>query len=329
MSQSTNDTYPTALLVGFLKEYDPLLEAIKALSDSFHAKGVEFAGIIKMGRTQLQDAVPMSLGQEFTAFGNTLLDDIKRLEEMSQLFLEVNLGATAIGTGINSHLDYPKIAVEALADLSGLPLVLAPNPIAATSDTSAFVSFSSVLKRVAIKLSKISNDLRLSSSGPIAGFNEINLPAVQAGSSIMPGKVNPVIPEAVNQTAFQVIGNDLVISLAAEAGQMQLNAFEPVLAVNILRSLRYMTNAMVMLRTKCVDGITANVEVCAKYVEQSPGIATFFTPYLGYKESSRIAKRALKEGMTVREIIIQEGLMTEEQVNEVLHVDNLTKPNIR
>ena len=187
---------------------------------------------------------------EFTAFGNTLLDDIKRLEEMSQLFLEVNLGATAIGTGINSHLDYPKIAVEALADLSGLPLVLAPNPIAATS-TSAFVSFSSVLKRVAIKLSKISNDLRLSSSGPIAGFNEINLPAVQAGSSIMPGKVNPVIPEAVNQTAFQVIGN-VVITLAAEAGQMQLNAFEPVLAVNILRSLRYMTNAMVMLRTKCI-----------------------------------------------------------------------------
>ena len=277
MSQSTNDTYPTALLVGFLKEYDPLLEAIKALSDSFHAKGIEFSGVIKMGRTQLQDAVPMSLGQEFTAFGNTLLDDIKRLNEMSQLFLEVNLGATAIGTGINSHLDYPKIAVEALAELSGLPLVLAPNPIAATSDTSAFVSFSSVLKRVAIKLSKISNDLRLLSSGPIAGFNEINLPAVQAGSSIMPGKVNPVIPEAVNQTAFQVIGNDLVITLAAEAGQMQLNAFEPVLAVNILRSLRYMTNAMVMLRTKCVDGITANVEVCARYVEQSPGIATFFT----------------------------------------------------
>ena len=266
MSQSTNDTYPTALLVGFLKEYDPLLEAIKSLSESFHAKGVEFADVIKMGRTQLQDAVPMSLGQEFTAFGNTLLDDIKRLNEMSQLFLEVNLGATAIGTGINSHLDYPKIAVEALADLSGLPLVLAPNPIAATSDTSAFVSFSSVLKRVAIKLSKISNDLRLLSSGPIAGFNEINLPAVQAGSSIMPGKVNPVIPEAVNQTAFQVIGNDLVITLAAEAGQMQLNAFEPVLAVNILRSLRYMTNAMVMLRTKCVNGITANVGVCAKYV---------------------------------------------------------------
>ena len=329
MSQSTNDTYPTALLVGFLKEYDPLLEAIKSLSESFHAKGVEFADVIKMGRTQLQDAVPMSLGQEFTAFGNTLLDDIKRLNEMSQLFLEVNLGATAIGTGINSHLDYPKIAVEALADLSGLPLVLAPNPIAATSDTSAFVSFSSVLKRVAIKLSKISNDLRLLSSGPIAGFNEINLPAVQAGSSIMPGKVNPVIPEAVNQTAFQVIGNDLVISLAAEGGQMQLNAFEPVLAVNILRSLRYMTNAMVILRTKCVDGITANVEVCAKYVEQSPGIATFFTPHLGYKESARIAKKSLADGVTVREIIIKEGLMTEEQVNEVLHIDNLTKPNIQ
>ena len=329
MSQSTNDTYPTALLVGFLKEYDPLLEAIKSLSDAFYAKGREFVDVIKMGRTQLQDAVPMTLGQEFCAFGDTLLLDIDRLNEMSELFLEINLGATAIGTGVNSHPDYPKLAVEALAELSGLPLVVDPHTIEATSDTSAFVSFSSVLKRLAIKLSKISNDLRLLSSGPIAGFNEINLPAVQAGSSMMPGKVNPVIPEAVNQTAFQVIGNDLVISLAAEGGQMQLNAFEPVLAVNILRSLRYMTNAMVMLRTKCVEGITANVEVCAQYVEKSPGIATFFTPHLGYKESARIAKRALKEGISVREIIISEGLMSEKQVNEVLHVDNLTKPNIR
>ena len=329
MSQSTNDTYPTALLVGFLKEYDPLLEAIKSLSDAFYAKGREFVDVIKMGRTQLQDAVPMTLGQEFSAFGDTLLLDIDRLNEMSELFLEINLGATAIGTGVNSHPDYPKLAVEALAELSGLPLVVDPHTIEATSDTSAFVSFSSVLKRLAIKLSKISNDLRLLSSGPIAGFNEINLPAVQAGSSMMPGKVNPVIPEAVNQTAFQVIGNDLVISLAAEGGQMQLNAFEPVLAVNILRSLRYMTNAMVMLRTKCVEGITANVEVCAQYVEKSPGIATFFTPHLGYKESARIAKRALKEGISVREIIIREGLMSEKQVNEVLHVDNLTKPNIR
>ena len=329
MSQSTNDTYPTALLVGFLKEYDPLLEAIKSLSDAFYAKGNEFTDVIKMGRTQLQDAVPMTLGQEFCAFGDTLLLDIDRLNDMSELFLEINLGATAIGTGVNSHPDYPKLAVEALAELSGLPLVVDPHTIEATSDTSAFVSFSSVLKRLAIKLSKISNDLRLLSSGPIAGFNEINLPAVQAGSSMMPGKVNPVIPEAVNQTAFQVIGNDLVISLAAEGGQMQLNAFEPVLAVNILRSLRYMTNAMVMLRTKCVEGITANVEICAQYVEKSPGIATFFTPHLGYKESARIAKRALKEGISVREIIIREGLMSEKQVNEVLHVDNLTKPNIR
>ena len=329
MSQSTNDTYPTALLVGFLKEYDPLLEAIKSLSDAFYAKGREFVDVIKMGRTQLQDAVPMTLGQEFSAFGDTLLLDIDRLNEMSELFLEINLGATAIGTGVNSHPDYPKLAVEALAELSGLPLVVDPHTIEATSDTSAFVSFSSVLKRLAIKLSKISNDLRLLSSGPIAGFNEINLPAVQAGSSMMPGKVNPVIPEAVNQTAFQVIGNDLVISLAAEGGQLQLNAFEPVLAVNILRSLRYMTNAIIMLRTKCVEGITANVEVCAHYVETSPGIATFFTPLLGYKESARIAKRALKEGITVREIIIQEGLMSEDQVNAVLHVDNLTKPNIR
>jgi len=329
MSQSTNDTYPTALLVGFLKEYDPLLEAIKSLSDAFYAKGREFVDVIKMGRTQLQDAVPMTLGQEFSAFGDTLLLDIDRLNDMSELFLEINLGATAIGTGVNSHPDYPKLAVEALAELSGLPLVVDPHTIEATSDTSSFVSFSSVLKRLAIKLSKISNDLRLLSSGPIAGFNEINLPAVQAGSSMMPGKVNPVIPEAVNQTAFQVIGNDLVISLAAEGGQLQLNAFEPVLAVNILRSLRYMTNAIIMLRTKCVEGITANVEVCAQYVEKSPGIATFFTPQLGYKESARIAKRALKEGITVREIVIQEGLMSEDQVNAVLHVDNLTKPNIR
>jgi len=294
MSQSTNDTYPTALLVGFLKEYDPLLEAIKSLSDAFYSKGREFVDVIKMGRTQLQDAVPMTLGQEFSAFGDTLLLDIDRLNEMSELFLEINLGATAIGTGVNSHPDYPKLAVEALAELSGLPLVVDPHTIEATSDTSAFVSFSSVLKRLAIKLSKISNDLRLLSSGPIAGFNEINLPAVQAGSSMMPGKVNPVIPEAVNQTAFQVIGNDLVISLAAEGGQLQLNAFEPVLAVNILRSLRYMTNAIIMLRTKCVEGITANVEVCAHYVETSPVLRHFLLHCWVIKSQLVLPKEHLK-----------------------------------
>ena len=329
MSQSTNDTYPTALLVGFLKEYDLYWRQSNLYLMPFMPKAVNLLMSSQWVVHNLQDAVPMTLGQEFCAFGDTLLLDIDRLNEMSELFLEINLGATAIGTGVNSHPDYPKLAVEALAELSGLPLVVDPHTIEATSDTSAFVSFSSVLKRLAIKLSKISNDLRLLSSGPIAGFNEINLPAVQAGSSMMPGKVNPVIPEAVNQTAFQVIGNDLVISLAAEGGQLQLNAFEPVLAVNILRSLRYMTNAMVMLRTKCVEGITANAEVCEKYVETSPGIATFFTPKLGYKESARIAKRALKEGITVREIVIQEGLMSEDEVNAVLHVDNLTKPNIR
>ena len=264
MSQSTNDTYPTALLVGFLKEYDPLLEAIKSLSDAFYAKGREFVDVIKMGRTQLQDAVPMTLGQEFSAFGDTLLLDIDRLNEMSELFLEINLGATAIGTGVNSHPDYPKLAVEALAELSGLPLVVDPHTIEATSDTSAFVSFSSVLKRLAIKLSKISNDLRLLSSGPIAGFNEINLPAVQAGSSMMPGKVNPVIPEAVNQTAFQVIGNDLVISLAAEGGQLQLNAFEPVLAVNI--------SAFITLYDQC-DNHAQN-EMCGGYYSQCGGMCT-------------------------------------------------------
>ena len=264
MSQSTNDTYPTALLVGFLKEYDPLLEAIKSLSDAFYAKGREFVDVIKMGRTQLQDAVPMTLGQEFSAFGDTLLLDIDRLNEMSELFLEINLGATAIGTGVNSHPDYPKLAVEALAELSGLPLVVDPHTIEATSDTSSFVSFSSVLKRLAIKLSKISNDLRLLSSGPIAGFNEINLPAVQAGSSMMPGKVNPVIPEAVNQTAFQVIGNDLVISLAAEGGQLQLNAFEPVLAVNIL--------TFITLYDQC-DSHAQN-EMCGGYYSQRGGVCT-------------------------------------------------------
>lgn len=326
MSQSTNDAYPTAVRVSLLLSHKKLLSALSSLQLAFADKAIEFDHIMKMGRTQLQDAVPMTLGQEFGAYATTLGEDIERIAGLSNLLKEVNLGGTAIGTGINARQGYAAMAVTKLADISGFDLVPAKDLIEASSDMGAFVLFSSMLKRLAVKLSKICNDLRLLSSGPRAGLGEINLPAQQPGSSIMPGKVNPVIPEAVNQVAYQVIGNDLAITMAAEAGQLQLNAMEPLIAFNSLESIRILTKSMAMLEEKCIRGITANEERCKQDVENSIGIITLFNPVLGYEPCSRIAKRALREGRGVIELILEEGLLSQQEIDALMTRSNLIGP---
>jgi len=327
MSQSTNDAYPTALRLAVIFAAEPLIAALDELAYAFKAKAVEFSDVLKMGRTQLQDAVPMTLGQEFDAFFITIKEDVSRIREAAALFREVNLGATAIGTGINADPRYAALAIEELARISRQPLVPASNLIEATSDMGAFVLFSGVLKRVSVKLSKICNDLRLLSSGPRAGLAEIRLPAVQAGSSIMPGKVNPVIPEMVNQVAFMVIGHDLTVTMCAEGGQLQLNAFEPTIGYCLLASLRYLTAAITTLTTRCVNGIEADRERCRALVEDSIGLVTALTPTLGYEVSSRVAKRALNEKRRVADIVLEEGLLTREQLNELLKLEAMTAPS--
>jgi aspartate ammonia-lyase len=271
--------------------------------------------------------VPMTLGQEFDAFHVTVKEDVQRLRESAALFQEVNLGATAIGTGINTDSRYALLAVEELAGISGHPLSLAPNLIEATSDMGAFVLFSGVLKRIATKLSKICNDLRLLSSGPRAGLGEINLPARQAGSSIMPGKVNPVIPEVVNQVAFLVIGYDLTVTMCAEGGQLQLNAFEPTIAFCILTSIRMLTAAIDSLTQRCVRGVTANRERCIESVNNSIGLITALVPALGYESASRVAKRALREGRSVRDLVLDEGLLEASLLDELLRAETMTRPS--
>ncbi|WP_417616112.1 aspartate ammonia-lyase [Oceanisphaera sp.] len=317
-SQSTNDVYPTAARLAIIFAAQSLKTVISDLQHSLAAKGQEFADILKMGRTQMQDAVPMTLGQEFAAFSADLSVENGRLDEACQQLCEVNLGGTAIGTGINAPNGYAHLAVNELADISGLPVSLAPNLIAASADMGAFVTFSSTLKRLAIKLSKLSNDLRLLSSGPRTGLGEINLPAVQPGSSIMPGKVNPVIPEAMNQTAFQVMGTDMTVTLAAEAGQLQLNAMEPLIIFNLLNNCRMLEKSIRMLDELCIRGITANKDRCAQHVEQSIGIVTALVPHIGYDNASRIAGRALLTGQGVAELVKQEQLLTDEQLAEIL-----------
>ncbi|MFC6673408.1 aspartate ammonia-lyase [Marinobacterium aestuariivivens] len=326
LSQSTNDVYPTAVRLGILISYADLTSAMDALCAALRAKGEEFAHVIKMGRTQLQDAVPMTLGQEFIGFATTVGEDVERVHELVRLFREVNLGATAIGTGINTDPDYAALVVAELSEISGESLTLATDLIEATSDTGAFVTFSSVLKRIAVKISKICNDLRLLSSGPRTGFGEINLPARQPGSSIMPGKVNPVIPEVVNQVAYQVIGNDLTVTLAAESGQLQLNAFEPVITFNILQSLRIMTRAMEVLTERCIVGITANEAHCRSLVTNSIGIVTALNPYIGYQNATRIAKKALENGRGVTELVLEEGLLTVADLDDILAPEHMTRP---
>jgi aspartate ammonia-lyase len=328
LAQSTNDAYSTALRLAVIFATAPLVTALGELAYAFKAKAVEFADVLKIGRTQLQDAVPMTLGQEFDAFHTTLKEDMDRLREASALFREVNLGATAIGTGITTDPRYASLAVEELARLSKEPLVLAPNLIEATSDMGAFVLFSGVLKRTAVKLSKICNDLRLLSSGPRAGFGEIRLPPVQAGSSIMPGKVNPVIPEVVSQVAYLVIGNDLAVTMCAEGGQLQLNAFEPTIGYCILKSLRMLSVAIDTLTKRCVKGIEADRERCLSLAESSISLVTALLPALGYETATRIARRALAERRKIAEIVREEGLLTEVELNELLRLEAMTRPSM-
>jgi aspartate ammonia-lyase len=326
LSQSTNDVYPTAIRVASILALRALVSALETLEHELDAKGAEFSRVLKMGRTQLQDAVPMTLGQEFHAFAVTTGEDIARLRETVRLFHEVNLGGTAIGTGINADPRYPRLAVAELRTVTGLDLVLAGNLVEATPDTGAFVMFSGVLKRTAVKLSKMCNDLRLLSSGPRCGLGEINLPPMQPGSSIMPGKVNPVIPEVVNQVAFQVIGNDLTITLAAEAGQLQLNVMEPILVFNLFQSVEMLTAAVATLTERCVKGITANAERCLEMVERSIAIVTAVVPAIGYEKASDVAKEALATGKPVREIILAKGYLSAAELDDLLSIEAMTKP---
>jgi len=318
LSQSTNDVYPTAIRLTILRSCPELVKAQTALRDTLLRKAAQFDDIIKVGRTQLMDAVPMRLGGEFRAFAVTVGEDIDRLREFSNLLREVNLGGTAIGTGINTPAHYPATVIRHLAEISGIPMVTASDLIEATSDMGALVTFSGVLKRIAVKLSKICNDLRLLGSGPRAGLGEIRLPSVQAGSSIMPGKVNPVIPEVVNQIAYQVIGNDLTVTMAAEAGQLQLNAFEPVMVLNILQSMRMLNRGMTVLRERCIEGIEADAERCRELLDHSLITVTALNPYIGYAEAARVAKLALASRRTIRDVVRAEKLMTDEQLTEAL-----------
>lgn len=328
MSQSTNDVYPTSLKLATYRGCQRLLERMQSLQQAFEEKAIEFKDIIKVGRTQLQDAVPMTLGQEFKTYAVMLGEDVLRLNEALPLICEINLGATAIGTGINTHPDYAQKVRQKLVDLTGLPLETAPNLIEATQDCGAFVQLSGVLKRIAVKVSKICHDLRLLSSGPRAGFGEINLPAVQAGSSIMPGKVNPVIPEVVNQVAYEVIGNDVTISFAAEAGQLQLNAFEPVIAYSMFRSVTHLAGAFETLENKCVRGITANESRIKELFDRSIVLVTALNPYIGYQHATEVAQEALVSGRRVYDIVLERGLLTAEKLNEILKPEAMTTPRL-
>lgn len=326
LSQSTNDAYPTALKIGLLLSITSLLEAMRHLKNAFRKKEKEFRNVMKMGRTQLQDAVPMTLGQEFGAYVTMLGEDIRMLNKAAILLNETNMGGTAIGTGINADPAYAKLCTEELRKVTGMDLELSGNLVEATQDTGVFVQLSGVFKRISVKLSKICNDLRLLSSGPRAGFNEINLPAMQPGSSIMPGKVNPVIPEVVNQIAFQVIGNDLTITMAAEAGQLELNVMEPIIAFNLFQSIDIMRNGMITLADRCVLGITANKDVCRGYVENSIGIVTALNPYIGYENSSSIAREALKTGRSVYDLVVERNLLTKEEIDRILSPEAMLHP---
>jgi aspartate ammonia-lyase len=326
MSQSTNDVYPSALKVATYFGIFRLVDAMAKLRRGFEAKAKEFADVLKMGRTQLQDAVPMTLGQEFSTYAVMLSEDEERLKEAAMLIREINMGATAIGTGITAHPDYADLVCRRLSAITGIPLITAPNLVEATQDCGGFVQLSGVLKRVAVKLSKTCNDLRLLSSGPRAGLGEINLPAMQAGSSIMPGKVNPVIPEVVNQIAFEVIGNDVTVSFAAEAGQLQLNAFEPVIAYSLFKSLKHLRQGCLTLLENCVNGITANREHLRRSVENSIGIVTALNPYIGYANATAVAQEAHASGGSVYEIVLAKGLLSKKQLDEILKPEVLTQP---
>lgn len=327
LSQSTNDTYPTSVKIALHDANTSLIKVLKRLIRAFHDKAKEFADVIKMGRTQLQDAVPMTLGQGFEAYAITFEAEVKRLQQNADLFLAVNMGATAIGTGINTDPDYSEKVIKYLKETTSLDIHLAENLIEATQDTGAFIMYSSAIKRLAVKLSKISNDLRLLSSGPRAGLNEINLPKMQPGSSIMPGKVNPVIPEVMNQIAFKVIGNDLTVSLAAEAGQLELNVMEPIIVQSLFESIEMLKNGMTSFTDKCITGITANKEHCLSLVLNSIGLVTALNPVLGYEICTQLAKEALDDNKSVYDLVLEKGLLSKEKLDEVLTPENMIKPH--
>jgi aspartate ammonia-lyase len=323
-SQSTNDSYPTSMHIGLLLGNTEIIASFKELIAAFRAKGEEFNHILKMGRTQLQDAVPMTLGQEFDAFAETLEDEITALQNIEKVLCEVSMGGTAIGTGLNAPEGYAEKCTAHLATVTGMPIKMARNLVEATQDTQAFVLYSSVLKSLAIKLAKVGNDLRLLSSGPRCGLHEINLPATQPGSSIMPGKVNPVIPEVTNMVAYRVIGNDLVVTLSAEGGQLQLNAFEPVIAAVLFESQVMFVNAARTLREHCVEGITANEDVCKHYVESSIGTVTALNPVIGYDKATELAAEAMRTGEGIIALIREKHMLTDEQIEEILNPAALT-----
>jgi aspartate ammonia-lyase len=326
MSQSTNDVYPTAIRLTLSMKLDGLLVEMEGLRKSLLRKGEEFAEVLKVARTQLQDAIPITLGQEFTAYAIMVGEDIQRVREAQSLIREINMGATAIGTGLNAHPEYAALVTRILREISGIPVVKSQNLVEATQDAGGYVQLSGVLKRVAVKLSKICNDLRLMSSGPRAGFYEINLPAVAPGSSIMPGKVNPVIPEVVNQIAFEVIGNDITVTMAAEGGQLELNAFEPIIAYNLFRSMDILGRGCRTLSRLCIDGISANKERCRQMVESSIGLVTALNPILGYERSTEIAAEALRSGGSVYNIVLEKGYLTKEVLDDLLSPENMTRP---
>ena len=328
-SQSTNDAYPTGFRIAVYNSIMQLITKVLYLQHGFENKADEFANILKMGRTQLQDAVPMTVGQEFKAFSVLLDEEVKNLKRTAELLLEVNLGATAIGTGLNTPEGYAPLAVKYLAEVTQLPCTLSEHLIEATSDCGAYVMVHGALKRTAVKLSKICNDLRLLSSGPRAGLNEINLPELQAGSSIMPAKVNPVVPEVVNQVCFKIIGNDTTVTFAAEAGQLQLNVMEPVIGQAMFESIDILANACVNLRDKCIDGITVNKEICEGYVFNSIGIVTYLNPFIGHHEGDIVGKICATTGRSVREVVLERGLLTEEQLDDILSVENLMNPKYK
>lgn len=328
-SQSTNDAYPTGFRLGLFALVGSLIEELERLIAAMRAKGTELVHVLKMGRTQLQDAVPMSLGQEFEAFAVLLEEEVSRLHNNAALLLEVNLGATAIGTGLNTPPDYQSTVVGRLREITGLDIRGAHDLLEATSDTGAYVSMHAAIKRLAVKLSKICNDLRLLSSGPRAGLGEIRLPERQAGSSIMPAKVNPVIPEVVNQVCFKVMGNDVALTFAAEAGQLQLNVMEPVIAQAIFESINLLTRGMSTLRELCVVGIEANEEVCRRNVLDSIGIVTYLNPVIGHHNGDVVGRECARSGRSVREVVLEMGLLEESVLDEILSPENLLRPHFR
>ncbi len=328
MAQSTNDAFPTAIHIATLSMIEKLLVAMRELQQSFQTKADEFDTVIKMGRTHLQDAVPIRLGQEFQSYARVLGRDIQRVENTRENLLHINMGATAVGTGLNADRRYIVRVAEILADISGFPLAASDHLVDATQNTDAYTEVSAALKICMMNMSKVANDIRLMASGPYAGLNELNLPARQPGSSIMPGKVNPVMCEVINQIAFQVIGNDNTICLASEAGQLELNVMEPVLVYNLLQSLEIMKQGFTVFRLHCIDGIQANVERCRQYVERSVGVITALNPHLGYEVVSRIAREAIQTGKSVRELCLLYNVLTEEELSIILDPYQMTEPGI-